>query len=68
MLPSGAIIELKIHQNAFTAPLGSLQCSPDPKLVFRGALCSRVGREGKGMGGKGSKRRKGKGRDGEGSV
>jgi len=54
MLPPGAIIELKIHQNAFTAPLGSLQCPPDPKLVFRGALCSRVG-EG----------RKGDGREGE---
>jgi len=55
MLPPGAIFELKIHQNAYTA----LQSSPRPLADFQGAA-SRQGRGGE-KGEKGKKEEKGRG-------
>ena len=57
MLPPGAIIELKIHQDAFAAgalprtSLGDLTALPTPLAGFLW-VTSRQGRRGKGKGGK----------------
>ena len=57
MLPPGAIFELKIHQNAYSAESGKLTELPDPLAGFQGAA-KRQGREESG----GEGREGGKGR------
>ena len=57
MLPPGAILELKIYQNAFAAgagelPLRELTALHRPRSWFLGVASRRAGENGKGRGGK----------------